>query len=82
MCQKLPTSAVLVFFLVKFLGKPCGFPRNGSRKKTKTANVSNFWHVFAIFRCLIGPLVVKLLHIIAEEVISIEMNGVTSKSGK
>ena len=55
---------------------------SGALKSQKHADIGNFWHVFAIFRCLIGPLVVTLLHILVEEVISFEMSGVTSKSVK
>ena len=54
----------------------------GALKWQKCANVGDFWHIFAIFRCLIGPLVAILLHILVEEVISFDLHGHTSKSDK
>ena len=42
------------------------------------ADVGDFWTRFAFFRCLIGPLVAKLLHILVEQVISFKMSGQTS----
>ena len=37
-----------------------------------------FGHIFAIFRCFLGPLVPKLLHILVQ-LISFDLSGVTSK---
>ena len=48
----------------------------------KIADIGNFCHIFTIVKHFIGPLVVKLLHILVEEVMSFEMSGVTSKSVK
>ena len=42
----------------------------------------DFQHVFAIFRCFIGPLVTKFFHILVEEVLSFDLGGLTSKSDK
>ena len=44
----------------------------------KCADIGNFRHVFAIFRYL----VVILVHILVEEVISLDLHGHTSKSDK
>ena len=68
MCQKLPTSALLVF------PTTVSWESTG-RKNTKNANVSMFLH-------LTGPLMAKLFHILVEEVISFKMSGLTSKSVK
>ena len=54
----------------------------GASKAPKIANDADFWTHFAIFRCLIGPLVAKLLQILVEQVISFEMSTETSKSDK
>ena len=59
-----------------------GFSRNCGRKNAGTADVGDFRHVFAVFRCLIGPLVVILPHILVEEVLSFDLHGHTSKSDK
>ena len=48
----------------------------------KVADVGNFWTCFAIFRCLIGPLVAILVQTLVEEVLSFEMSGQTSESDK
>ena len=48
----------------------------------KIADIGNFQTHFAIFRCLIGPLVAILAQILVEQVISFEMSGQTSKSDK
>ena len=56
-------------------------PLNG-KTCPKIANIGNFWTCFPIFRCLIGPLVVKLLHILVEQVLSFKMSGQTSKLDK
>ena len=40
----------------------------------KSSTSAIFDHIFAIIRCLIDPLVAKLLHILVEQVISFEMN--------
>ena len=45
-------------------------------------DVGDFCTCFAIFRCFIGPLVAKLVHILVEQIISFEMSGQTSKSDK
>ena len=54
----------------------------GALKWQKRADVGDFWHVFAVFRYLIGPLVAILLHILVEEVISFDLHSHTSKSDK
>ena len=48
----------------------------------KIANIGNVGTRFAIFRCLIGPLVAILVQIHVEEVLSFEMSGQTSKLDK
>ena len=45
----------------------------------KLLTLTIFGHVFAIFRYIRCPLVVKLLRILVEEVISFKISGVTSK---
>ena len=54
----------------------------GALKWQKCANICDFRHIFAVFRCLIGPLVMILLHILVEEVISFNLHGHTSKLDK
>ena len=51
-------------------------------KAPKTCQNGDFWHVFAVFRYLIGPLVTKFFHILEEEVISFDLHGLTSKLDK
>ena len=54
----------------------------GASKAPKIVDDANFWTRFAIFRCLIGPLVAKLLQILVEQVISFKMSTETSKLDK
>ena len=49
-------------------------------KMAKTCQKLLFWHVFAVFRCLIGPLVTKFFHILVGEVLSFDLSSLTSKS--
>ena len=51
-------------------------------KAFKIANNTDFWTHFAIFRCLIGPLVAIWAQILVEHVISFEMSTETSKLDK
>ena len=36
-------------------------------------------HVFAIFECLLGPLVTKFFHILVDEFLGLDLSGITSK---
>ena len=38
-----------------------------------------FEHIFAICGCIIGPLVARLVHMHVEEILSVDLRGVTSK---
>ena len=67
-----------------------GYPANRTHLKyfkiakmcQKLPKLAIFRHIFAILGYLRGPLVVKLLHILVEEVISFDLSGLTSKSDK
>ena len=61
---------------------PLGAYAYKSQKCAENRQLAIFGHVFAIFRCLIGPLVAKFLQILVEEIISFDLHGHTSKSDK
>ena len=44
------------------------------------ADIGTFWTCFAIYGCIIGPLVARLVHTHVEENLSFDLRGVTSKS--
>ena len=43
------------------------------------ADIGTFWTRFCYCGCIVGPLLARLVHMHVEEILSVDLRGVTSK---